>query len=179
MIWGPGSRLLRAPLCDHTQYRPLGGRRHAVHPLLRHGGNLLSKPHWVHDHHHPASFDSTWPILDGRQSHDLRTPKRRRYATGHFGKWHTLRQQRCSSDDYGLDEVKIIGNSSGSSTAMTISSRLPRFHQAPPIRAFYGTSGGISPTTSSRLQIRSSKRSPISSWTNPNSILYGREIRQH
>jgi len=67
--------------------------------------------------HHPASFDSymaDFGFGDKVTISELLNDEG--YATGHFGKWHIGSDNKgVPEDDYGLDEVKIIGNSSGSS----------------------------------------------------------------
>lgn len=67
--------------------------------------------------HHPASFDSymaDFGFGDKVTISELLNDEG--YATGHFGKWHIGSDNKgVAEDDYGLDEVKIIGNSSGSS----------------------------------------------------------------
>jgi N-acetylgalactosamine-6-sulfatase len=65
--------------------------------------------------HHPASFDAYMADFGfGSRITITELLQGNGYATGHFGKWHIGADDNgVPEDDYGLDEVKIIGNSDG------------------------------------------------------------------
>jgi len=66
--------------------------------------------------HHPASFDAYMADYGfGDKVTISELLNKEGYVTGHFGKWHIgPDNDGIPEDDYGLDEVKIIGNSDGS-----------------------------------------------------------------
>ena len=65
--------------------------------------------------HHPASFDAYMADFGfGDRITITELLNNNGYVTGHFGKWHIgADNDGIPEDDYGLDEVKIIGNTDG------------------------------------------------------------------
>jgi len=63
--------------------------------------------------HHPARFDAYMADFGfGDRITITELLNDNGYATGHFGKWHIgPEKEGLPEDDYGIDEVKIIGNS--------------------------------------------------------------------
>jgi arylsulfatase A-like enzyme len=66
--------------------------------------------------HHPASFDaSTAEFGFGDRVTITELLHGNGYATGHFGKWHIGSEDKgVPENDYGIDEVKIMGGTEGS-----------------------------------------------------------------
>ncbi|MCB1124789.1 MAG: sulfatase-like hydrolase/transferase, partial [Verrucomicrobiae bacterium] len=65
--------------------------------------------------HHPSSYEA-YPADFGFGDKITVTEllHKNGYATGHFGKWHIGRENKGAPvDDYGIDEVKIMGGSDG------------------------------------------------------------------